>query len=113
MDIQDKKKNFFDYVYEVVRLVPVGRVTTYGAIAEYLGAKRSARMVGWAMNAAHSIDDVPAHRVVNHKGVLTGLHFFGKPDRMQSLLEAEGIEVKDNQVQNFKKVFWDPGLELM
>lgn len=105
-------KNFFQEVYEVVKLIPVGRVSTYGAIATYLGTKKSARMVGWAMNAAHSLSDVPAHRVVNRNGVLTGKHFFATPTRMQELLEQEGIYVKDDVIQNFQKHFWNPSLEL-
>lgn len=104
---------FFEDVYAVVRLVPSGRVTTYGAIARYLGAAGSSRMVGWAMNAAHSITpEVPAQRVVNRMGLLTGKHHFGAPDVMQLLLEAEGIQVLNDQVQNFEKVFWDPMKEL-
>lgn len=104
---------FFQDVYAVVRLVPAGRVTSYGAIAQYLGVKGSARMVGWAMNQAKGMEDVPAHRVVNRNGLLTGKHFFsGGPERMQELLEAEGIRVKDDQVQDLKSVFWDPVKEL-
>lgn len=104
--------NFFDNVYEVVRQVPPGRVTSYGAVAAYLGAKRSSRVVGYAMQAAGTANPpVPAHRVVNRQGLLTGkFHFVG--DTMQQLLESEGIEVIDNQVQNFKAVFWDPAIEL-
>jgi methylated-DNA-protein-cysteine methyltransferase-like protein len=104
--------NFFDKVYEVAKLIPYGRVTSYGAIAKYLGAARSARMVGWAMNASHNKDEIPAHRVVNRKGLLTGkLHFDGT-NLMQQLLESEGIIVIENQIQNFNQVFWDPMLEL-
>ncbi len=105
-------KNFFQEVYEVVKLIPSGRVTTYGAIAAYLGTKKSARMVGWAMNAAHSLPDVPAHRVVNRIGVLTGKHFFASPTQMQELLEQEGIKVEDDKIQDFKKHFWNPSEEL-
>lgn len=108
----DKHYTFFEDVYAVVRLVPAGRVTSYGAIAHYLGTRGSARMVGWAMNRAHGTD-VPAHRVVNRIGLLTGKHHFGAPDRMQQLLEEEGIRVKDDQVQDFKKLFWDPAVELV
>ncbi len=100
--------NFFDRVYEIVRLIPFGRVTSYGAIGTYLGAARSARMVGWAMNKAHSLEDVPAHRVVNKKGLLTGKHHFDGTNLMQQLLENEGIVVLENQIQNLEKVFWDP-----
>lgn len=106
------KDNFFDSVYQVVRLVPAGRVTTYGAVAAYLGAKKAARMVGWAMNNAHAMPDVPAQRVVNRNGLLTGKHFFGAPDAMQKLLEAEGIAVENDQVKDFERLFWDPAVEL-
>ncbi|MCF7559902.1 MGMT family protein [Sabulilitoribacter multivorans] len=99
--------NFFDKVYEVAKQIPYGKVTSYGAIAKYLGASRSARMVGYAMNGSVG-KDVPAHRVVNRKGLLTGKHHFDGTNLMQQLLESEGIEVKDNQIQNFEKVFWDP-----
>lgn len=103
--------SFFERVYEVVRLVPYGRVTSYGAIAKYLGAARSSRMVGYAMNASHS-RDVPAHRVVNRVGLLTGKHHFHGTNLMQQLLESEGVKVEDNQVKNFKELFWDPSREL-
>lgn len=108
----DKKYSFFDDVYEVVMLIPKGRVTSYGAIVSYLGTKLSARMVGWAMNAAHSNKKVPAHRVVNRNGLLTGRHHFETPTTMQKRLEKEGIKVKKDQVQDFEKVFWDPAKEL-
>ena len=104
--------NFFDKVYEVVKLIPYGRVTSYGAIAKYLGAAKSARMVGWAMNASHNIEAVPAHRVVNRNGLLTGKHYFDGTNLMQQLLESEGITVFENQIQNFQSVFWDPYKEL-
>lgn len=104
--------NFFDKVYEVAKLIPYGRVTSYGAIAKYLGAARSARMVGWAMNASGKQEDVPAHRVVNRKGVLTGKHHFEGTNLMQQLLENEGVEVVDNQIQDLEKLFWDPMKEL-
>ena len=103
---------FFQRVYEVVRLIPEGRVTSYGAIARYLGSAGSARMVGWAMNASPGQPDVPAHRVVNRMGLLSGKHHFQGINLMQQLLENEGVEVKENQVQNFKVVYWDPNLEL-
>lgn len=106
------ENNFFQEVYEVVKLIPSGRVTTYGAIAAYLGTKKSARMVGWAMNAAHSLENIPAHRVVNRKGMLTGKHFFPSPTYMQELLEQEGIEVIEDVIQNFQKHFWNPAVEL-
>ena len=104
--------NFFERVYEVVKLIPSGRVTSYGAIARYLGAARSARMVGWAMNKAHDLEDVPAQRVVNRLGLLTGKHHFGGTNAMQQLLESEGIVIRENQIQDFEKVFWDPNKEL-
>ena len=106
------ESNFFSRVYEVVRFIPWGRVTSYGAIAQYLGAARSARMVGWAMNASHAMEDVPAHRVVNRKGVLTGKHHFGGTSLMQQLLENEGIKVIDDQIMTFDQIFWDPNIEL-
>src|SRR5690606_41868839 len=106
-----EEKNFFDKVYEVARSSDLGRVTAYGAIAKYLGAARSARMVGWAMNNS-SEKDIPAHRVVNRVGVLTGKHHFGGTNLMQQLLENEGIKVKDNQIIDFQKYFWDPAKEL-
>ena len=107
-----KQHNFFDDVYEVVKLVPSGRVTTYGAIANYLGTKMSARMVGWAMNAAHAMPEVPAHRVLNRSGILTGKAHFTTPTFMQELLEAEGIKVTNDQVVDFEKILWLPILEL-
>ncbi|AEW86408.1 cysteine methyltransferase [Flavobacterium columnare] len=103
-------ENFFERVYEIARQIPYGRVTSYGAIAKALGASRSARMVGWAMNACHGMNDVPAHRVVNRNGVLTGKHHFDGSNVMQQLLENEGVEVVDNQILDFKKYFWDPQL---
>ncbi|MCX6187499.1 MAG: MGMT family protein [Bacteroidetes bacterium] len=103
---------FFENVYDVVRLIPSGRVTNYGAIAAYLGSARSSRMVGYAMNAAHTlVPPIAAHRVVNRMGLLTGKHHFGE-NRMQELLEIEGIKVVNDQVIDFKKLFWDPMLEL-
>jgi len=106
--------SFFEKVYDVVRLIPYGRVTSYGAIAQYLGTRGSARMVGWAMNASHSAkENVPAHRVVNRNGLLTGKHHFGTPAIMQQLLESEGIVVIEDQIQNFEKHFWDPTKELL
>lgn len=107
-----KSDNFFEKVYEVAKLIPYGRVTSYGAIAKYLGAARSARMVGWAMNASHNNDQIPAHRVVNRKGLLTGKFHFDGTNLMQQLLENEGVEVIDSQIQNFETVFWDPFIEL-
>ena len=106
------KDGFFDMVYEVVKLIPSGKVTSYGAIANYLGTKGSARMVGWAMNAAHNLNDVPAHRVVNRSGLLTGKNHFEEPNRMQELLENEGIIIEEDQIQDFARHFWDPAREL-
>jgi methylated-DNA-protein-cysteine methyltransferase-like protein len=103
--------NFFERCYDVARLIPHGRVTTYGAIAKYLGAARSARMVGYAMNGSGG-KDVPAHRVVNRKGLLTGKHHFDGTNLMQQLLESEGVEVVENQVQHMDKILWDPSQEL-
>jgi methylated-DNA-protein-cysteine methyltransferase-like protein len=102
------KDSFFKDVYEVVRLIPKGKVTTYGAIGKFLGAKSSARLVGWAMN--HAPEDVPAHRVVNRLGMLTGKFHFNPPERMEQMLKKEGIEVKDDQIRNFKESFWDPAV---
>ncbi len=105
--------DFFFRVYEVVKLIPPGRVTSYGAIAKFLGTAGSARMVGWAMNASHSHPEfVPAHRVVNRNGLLTGKHHFGTPGTMKELLENEGIKVKGDKILNFKMHFWDPSQEL-
>ncbi|MBE9575509.1 MGMT family protein [Flavobacterium proteolyticum] len=100
--------NFFERVYEIVRQIPEGKVTSYGAIAKALGAARSARMVGWAMNASHNLEDVPAHRVVNRIGMLSGKHHFEGTNLMQQLLENEGIQVVDNQIIDFEKHFWEP-----
>jgi len=110
--ISENKRDFFQLVYQVVRLIPAGRVTSYGAIANYLGTKKSSRMVGWAMNASHGMKDVPAHRVVNRMGLLTGKMHFETPEKMQELLISEGIMVENNQVIDFIKRFWDPMLEL-
>jgi methylated-DNA-protein-cysteine methyltransferase-like protein len=104
--------NFFEDVWDVVRQIPRGRVTSYGDIAAYLGTKMSARMVGWAMNAAHTQHDVPAQRVVNRNGMLSGKAHFGTPTLMQELLEADGVSVKDDQVVDFEKLRWDPAVEL-
>ena len=104
-------QNFFEKVYQVVRQIPAGRVSSYGAIARSIGSPQSARMVGWAMNASHNREDVPAHRVVNRLGLLTGKHHFDGTNLMQQLLENEGIEIKDNQIQHFEEVFWDPNQE--
>lgn len=104
--------NFFDKVYQVARLIPKGRVTSYGAIAAYLGTKGSSRMVGYAMQAAGKADPpVPAHRVVNRQGLLTAKFHFGG-NTMQEMLESEGVKVADDQVQDFKTYFWDPMIEL-
>ena len=102
--------NFFKDVYEVVKMIPKGKVTSYGAIANYLGVKRSARMVGWAMNGAPG--DVPAHRVLNRNGLLTGKNAFATPTLMQELLQKEGVQVVNDQVVNFEILFWDPATEI-
>ena len=104
--------DFFSDVYDVVRLIPTGRVCSYGAIANYLGSKRSSRMVGWAMNASHKFDDIPAHRVVNRNGMLTGKHHFQQPNLMQELLEKEGVAIREDIVVDFNILFWDPLVEL-
>lgn len=105
--------NFFQKVYQVVRRIPRGRVTSYGAIAEYIGSAGAARMVGWAMNASHlQFPPVPAQRVVNRNGLLTGKHHFAYPEQMQELLEAEGVEVVHDRIKNFEKHFWNPLTEL-
>jgi methylated-DNA-protein-cysteine methyltransferase related protein len=104
--------SFFEQVYDVVRLIPKGRVTSYGAIAFFLGTKMSARMVGWAMNAAHGMKDVPAHRVVNRHGMLSGKMHFATPTKMEELLKKEKIKVEDDQIVDFEKKFWDPAKEL-
>ncbi len=108
-----ENEDFFSRVYDVVRLIPRGRVTTYGAIARFVGAPRSARMVGWAMNASHgSPDQIPAHRVVNRNGMLSGKQHFDHIDLMQKLLEEEGIRVENDCIMDFEKLFWDPYKEL-
>ena len=108
-----KDETFFEQVFEVVRLIPKGRVTSYGAIAAALGAKMSARMVGWAMNASHVMKPkVPAHRVVNRNGLLSGKMHFAHPEQMQELLEKEGVKVVDDKVVDFEKLFWNPAEEL-
>ena len=100
--------NFFEKVYDIARQIPEGKVTSYGAIAKALGTARSARMVGWAMNACHNRDDVPAHRVVNRVGLLSGKHHFDGTNLMQQLLENEGVQVANNQIVDFEKHFWQP-----
>lgn len=108
-----EESSFYDQVYQVVRLIPSGRVSSYGAIASYLGTRGSARMVGYAMNAAGTaFPPVPAHRVLNRNGLLTGKFHFSSPDLMQQLLENEGIRVENDKVLNFKDIFWDPSIEL-
>jgi methylated-DNA-protein-cysteine methyltransferase-like protein len=108
---KESSSNFFHDVYEVARLIPKGRVSSYGAIAHYLGARSSARMVGWAMFGCPK--NVPAHRVVNSAGLLTGKHHFKTPTTMQKLLEKEGIEVVNDKVKRFRELFWDPSRELI
>ena len=108
-----KNNNFFERVYEVTLQIPYGRITSYGAIAKYLGTARSARMVGWALNSCHTSDIfIPAHRVVNRIGLLSGKHHFGNPNIMQQLLENEGIKVENDKIVNFEKYFWNPLKEL-
>lgn len=103
-----ERESLFDLIFDIVRHIPHGRVTSYGAIAKCIGAGGSARIVGWAMHAAGGYPDVPAHRVVNSQGLLTGKHHFGTPKKMEQLLKKEGVKVKDDKVQDFKHVFWDP-----
>lgn len=111
--LDNRKKDFFQQVYEVVKLIPKGRVTSYGAIAKYLGVARSSRVVGYAMNGSHSlIESIPAHRVVNRNGLLTGKFHFETPTKMQELLEGEGIKINDSQIESFPMVFWDPEIEI-
>ena len=112
MKLSEKNKDFFDLVYQVCREIPKGRVTSYGAIAKYLGAARGARMVGWAMNNAHNMPEIPAHRVVNRNGQLTGKMHFSSPTEMEERLSAEGIKIKNDTIINFKEVYWDPSIEL-
>jgi len=107
-------ETFFEKVYTLVRLIPKGRISTYGSIGKFLSSGSSARMVGYAMNNAHHQKDfIPAHRVLNRKGYLTGKHHFGSPDFMQQLLENEGLQIEEDRVMGFKEVFWDPNLELI
>jgi methylated-DNA-protein-cysteine methyltransferase-like protein len=106
-----EQRDYFEDVYQVVRQVPQGRVTTYGAIARYLSLRAGARMVGWAMNSSHG-HNVPAHRVVNSAGILSGKHFFGGPTIMQQLLEDEGVQIVDDRVVDFQTKLWDPSVEL-
>ena len=107
-----KNKDFFELVFQVVKLIPPGRATSYGAIANYLGSKRGARLVGWAMNASHQYEGIPAHRVVNRNGLLSGKMHFLTPDTMKQTLISEGVEVIDDQIQHFSEIFWDPAKEL-
>lgn len=108
-----RDENFFELVYDVARQIPKGRVTSYGAIAACLGTKLSARMVGWAMNGSSRVKPkVPAHRVVNRVGLLTGKNHFNPPSKMEELLKREGIKVKENKVVDFEKLFWDPVKEI-
>jgi|TARA_Y100000992_G_scaffold190170_1_gene128939 methylated-DNA-protein-cysteine methyltransferase-like protein len=106
------KNNFFDKVYFVVKQIPFGRVSTYGSIARYIGSPGSSRMVGWAMNASHSRENIPAHRVVNRYGFLTGKHHFQGTNLMEDLLQSEGIKIINNQILNFDIFFWDPSINL-
>ncbi|PWH84741.1 MGMT family protein [Brumimicrobium oceani] len=110
--VSEQTKDFFQRVFEITRLIPEGRVTSYGSIAKALGTAKSSRMVGWAMNASHREKDIPAHRVVNRNGVLTGKAHFNPPEIMQERLEKEGIKVVDDKIVDFEKLFWDPQQEL-
>ncbi len=111
--ISDENNDFFDRVYQVVGLIPTGRATSYGAIANYLGAKKSSRMVGWAMNAAHKNPEIQAHKVVNRNGLLTGKHHFPTAETMEQRLAADGIQVVNDEIVNWSSVFWDPSKELI
>ena len=110
--ITQANADFFDLVFQVVLQIPEGKVTSYGAIAKYLGSARSSRMVGWAMNASHKVGDIPAHRVVNRNGLLSGKMHFSDPNEMQNRLEREGLIIENDQIINFKERFWDPQIEL-
>ena len=110
--ISEEHVDFFERVYQVVSLIPKGRATSYGAIANYLGAKKSSRMVGWAMNAAHKNPTIPAHRVVNRNGLLTGKNHFETPETMELRLKEEGVMVENDAIVNWKTIFWDPTNEL-
>jgi methylated-DNA-protein-cysteine methyltransferase-like protein len=112
MNLNERHADFFDRVYDIVRLIPKGRVTSYGAIAKALGTASSSRMVGWAMHAAHTKPDVPAHRVVNRNGLLTGKVHFTTPDEMELLLQSEGVKVEKDKVVQFAELFWDPMSEI-
>ena len=111
--MSEHKNNFFSDVYEVVKLIPKGRATSYGGIAQYLGSKGSARMVGWALNSIAGDLNMPAHRVLNRNGRLTGKRYFGNPNKMQELLESEGVKIKGDQVLQWEKIYWDPSIELV
>ena len=111
-NLNAKNKDFFEQVFQVVKLIPVGRVTTYGAIANYLGATRAVRRVGWATNASHQIPGIPAHRVVNRIGLLSGKMHFASPNAMQLALEHEGVHIQEDQIVHFSEIFWDPSQEL-
>lgn len=111
--MSEKASTFFEDVKAITKLIPYGRVCSYGEIAKYLGAAKSARMVGWALNGSKPEENIPAHRVVNRKGLLTGKKHFEEPNRMQQLLEAEGIEIIDNQIQHLEALWWNPNVELI
>jgi len=113
LNTNTSEPSFFEQVYQITKLIPHGRITSYGAIARYLGSAQSSRMVGWALNGCHSMEEwVPAHRVVNRFGLLSGKNHFPGSDTMKQLLESEGIKVEDDQVVDFEKLFWDPNKEL-
>ena len=114
MKTKPEHRDFFARVYQVVRNIPYGRVTSYGAIAKYIGSPQSARMVGWAMNASHNVSpNIPAHRVVNRNGLLTGKQHFAGNYVMEDLLQSENIQIKDNKIIDFESVFWDPSIECL
>lgn len=112
MNYSEQTKDFFEQVYDIVRLIPEGRVTSYGSIAKALGTPKSSRIVGWAMNASHKHSDIPAHRVLNRNGMLTGKMHFETPSKMQELLEKEGVKIEKEKVVDFKHLFWDVQEEL-
>ena len=112
MNIKASQYDFFEQVYDIVKEIPFGRVTSYGAIAQALGTKKSSRMVGWAMNACHNRPEIPAHRVVNRNGLLTGKMHFSTPTEMEERLLSEGIIIREDKIKDFQNIFWDPNIEL-
>ena len=112
MNTKASQYDFFEQVYDIVKEIPFGRVTSYGAIAQALGTKKSSRMVGWAMNACHNRQEIPAHRVVNRNGLLTGKMHFSTPTEMEERLLSEGIIISEDKIKDFQNIFWDPNIEL-